>query len=50
MRSSVLGSTLAIAVNIEIMRAFVRVQVLAAKRGDQAKRLVELGTRPKHWP
>jgi hypothetical protein len=39
---SVLGSTRAIAVNIEIMRTFVRVRALAATHGDLAKRLAEL--------
>ena len=42
MLSTVLGSTRAIAVNIEIMRTFVRVRALAAKHGDLAKRLAEL--------
>ena len=42
MLSSVLGSPRAIAVNIEIMRTFVRVRALAATRGDLAKRLAEL--------
>ena len=42
MLSSVLGSTRAIAVNIEIMRTFVRVRALAATHGDLAKRLAEL--------
>ena len=42
MLSSVLGSTRAIAVNIEIMRTFVRVRALAATHGDLAKRLGEL--------
>ncbi len=42
MLSSVLGSTRAIAVNIEIMRTFVRVRQLAATRGDLAQRLAEL--------
>jgi hypothetical protein len=42
MLSSVLGSPRAIAVNIEIMRTFVRVRVLAATHGDLAKRLAEL--------
>jgi hypothetical protein len=40
--SSVLGSQRAIAVNIEIMRTFVRVRALAATHGDLAKRLGEL--------
>jgi hypothetical protein len=38
----VLGSPRAIAVNIEIMRTFVRVRALAATHGDLAKRLAEL--------
>jgi hypothetical protein len=42
MLSSVLGSPRAIAVNIEIMRTFVRVRALAATHGDLAKRLSEL--------
>ena len=42
MLSSVLGSPRAIAVNIEIMRTFVRVRALAATHGDLAKRLAEL--------
>ena len=42
MLSSVLGSPRAIAVNIEIMRTFVRVRALAATHGDLAKRLTEL--------
>jgi hypothetical protein len=42
MLSSVLGSTRAIAVNIEIMRTFVRVRALAATHDDLAKRLAEL--------
>ena len=42
MLSTVLGSPRAIAVNIEIMRTFVRVRALAATLGDLAKRLAEL--------
>lgn len=42
MLSSVLGSARAIAVNIEIMRTFVRVREMAATHGDLAKRLNEL--------
>ena len=42
MLSSVLGSTRAIAVNIEIMRTFARVRQLAATHSDLAKRLAEL--------
>ena len=42
MLSTVLGSPRAIAVNIEIMRTFVRVRALAATHGDLAKRLSEL--------
>jgi hypothetical protein len=42
MLSSVLGSPRAIAVNIEIMRTFVRVRALAATHSDLAKRLAEL--------
>lgn len=42
MLSSVLGSPRAIAVNIEIMRTFVRVRELAATHEDLAARLTEL--------
>ncbi len=42
MLSLVLGSPRAIAVNIEIMRTFVRVRVLVATHGEPAKRLAEL--------
>lgn len=42
MLSTVLGSARAIAVNIEIMRTFVRVRTLATTHGDLAKRLGEL--------
>ena len=42
MLSSVLGSPRAIAVNIEILRTFVRVRALAATHGNLAKRLAEL--------
>jgi hypothetical protein len=42
MLSSVLGSERAVAVNIEIMRTFVRVRELAATHQDLAKRLAEL--------
>ena len=42
MLSSVLGSARAIAVNIEIMRTFVRVRALASMHDDLAKRLNEL--------
>lgn len=42
MLSSVLSGPRAIAVNIEIMRTFVRVRALAATHGDLAKRLAEL--------
>jgi len=42
MLSSVVGSARAIAVNIEIMRTFVRVRALATTHGDLAKRLGEL--------
>lgn len=42
MLSSVLSSARAIAVNIEIMRTFVRVRALAITHGDLAKRLSEL--------
>jgi hypothetical protein len=42
MLSSVLGSSRAIAVNIEIMRTFVRVRALAATHSDLAKRLGDL--------
>ena len=42
MLSSVLSSPHAIAVNIEIMRTFVRVRALAITHADLAKRLTEL--------
>ena len=42
MLSSVLSSERAVAVNIEIMRTFVRVRELAATHQDLAKRLAEL--------
>lgn len=42
MLSSVLNSPRAIAINIEIMRTFVRVRELASTYGDLAKRLNEL--------
>ena len=42
MLSSVLSSSRAIAVNIEIMRTFVRVRAMAATHADLAKRLSEL--------
>ncbi|MBD8528195.1 ORF6N domain-containing protein [Pseudomarimonas arenosa] len=42
MLSSVLNSPRAIAVNIEIMRTFVRVRELAATHADLAKRLADL--------
>lgn len=42
MLSSVLGSSRAIAVNIEIMRTFVQVRTLANKHGDLAKQLAQL--------
>jgi ORF6N domain len=42
MLSTVLGSARAIAVNIEVMRTFVRVRQLAATHSDLAKRLSEL--------
>ena len=42
MLSSVIGSTRAIAVNIEIMRTFVGVRALAATHGELAKRLSQL--------
>ena len=45
MLSSVLGSPRAIAVNIEIMRTFVRVRALATTHTDLAKRLAELEER-----
>jgi hypothetical protein len=41
-RLPLLGSARAIAVNIEIMRTFVRVRALATTHGDLAKRLGEL--------
>lgn len=42
MLSSVLGSPRAIAINIEIMRTFVRVRALAATHDDLAARLADL--------
>lgn len=42
MLSSVLSSERAVAVNIEIMRTFVRVRALATTHRDLAKRLAEL--------
>jgi hypothetical protein len=42
MLSTVLGSSRAIAINIEIMRTFVKVRALAATHGDLAQRLGEL--------
>jgi hypothetical protein len=42
MLSSVLGSPRPIAMNIEIMRTFVRVRALAIVHGDLASRLNEL--------
>ena len=42
MLSSVLGSPRAIAINIEIMRTFVRVRALAATHRDLAQRLNDL--------
>lgn len=45
MLSSVLNSSRAIAINIEIMRTFVRVRELANTHGDLAKRLGELEER-----
>ncbi|MEJ8826861.1 ORF6N domain-containing protein [Variovorax humicola] len=42
MLSSVLGSPRAIAVNIEIMRTFVRIRALATTHADLARRLTEL--------
>jgi ORF6N domain len=45
MLSSVLSSPRAIAVNIEVMRTFVRVRQLAASHADLAQRLAELEDR-----
>jgi len=42
MLSSVLGSARAVAVNIEIMRTFVRVRALASTHDDLASRLSDL--------
>ena len=42
MLSSVLNSPRAIAINIEIMRAFVQLRAMAASHHDLAKRLTEL--------
>ena len=49
MLSSVLGSERAIAVNIEIMRTFVRVRALSATHAGLAKRLAELETKTRPW-
>jgi hypothetical protein len=45
MLSSVLRSTRAIRVNIEIMRAFVRLRQMLASNADLARKLVELETK-----
>jgi ORF6N domain len=45
MLSSVINSTRAIAVNIEIMRAFVRLRLLLATNKDLARRLDQLATK-----
>jgi len=45
MLSSVLGSERAIAVNIEIMRAFVRMRQMLASNQELAKRLDQLEAR-----
>jgi hypothetical protein len=45
MLSRVLGSPRAIAINIEIMRTFVKVRALATTHQDLAKRLGELGAK-----
>ena len=45
MLSSVLGSERVIAVNIEIMRAFVRMRALLASNRELAKRLDQLEAR-----
>ncbi len=49
MLSSVLNSARAIAVNIEIMRAFIRLRELVASHQELAKRLAELEEGLKHW-
>ena len=48
MLSSVLTSARAIAVNVEIMRTFVRVRELAATHSDLAQRLAELEDKTDH--
>ena len=50
MLSSVLGSPRAIAVNIDIMRTFVRVRELAVTYGDLADRLAELEEKTTRLP
>jgi len=45
MLSSVLNSSLAIAVNIEIMRAFVKLRELLSSNRELARRFAELETR-----
>jgi hypothetical protein len=48
MLSSVLSSERAVAVNIEIMRTFVRIRELAVTHQDLAKRLAELERKTEH--
>ena len=45
MLSSVLNSSLAIAVNIEIMRAFVKLRELLSSNRELARRFAQLETR-----
>jgi hypothetical protein len=48
MLSSVLHSPRAVAVNVEIMRIFVRIRALAATHSDLAKRLADLEQQTNH--
>ncbi len=48
MLSSVLGNVRAVAVNIEIMRTFVKIRQLASTRQDLAKRLDEIEAKTDH--
>ena len=50
MLSTVLGSARAIAINIEIMRTFVRVRALATTHQDLARRLSELEEKTESSP
>ena len=50
MPSSLLGSPPAIAVNIEIMRTFLRVLAMASTHGNLATRLAELEEKTQALP